>query len=125
MLLVGHMGMYDYRPYVRRVANNKQILFECDRGYHITRGPPGATCVDGQWSPAELPHCERFYYPQLLRWNRSVRPGKCPLPLRPLTPLPETGLARVARRKRHQQKHKCKPDSPHTSQANPPCQPPV
>lgn len=73
VMLVGHMGMYDYPPYVKHVTNNKQIIFECDRGYHIVDGPPGATCVDGQWSPSKLPRCEIYSHPKLLRWNRSVK----------------------------------------------------
>lgn len=63
--------MYDYRPYVKKVTNNKQILFECERGYHIINGPPGATCVDGQWSPQTLPQCVRGSHPKM-RWLRSV-----------------------------------------------------
>ncbi|GLH01645.1 CSON007528 protein, partial [Gryllus bimaculatus] len=33
VMLVGNMGVYDYRPYVRKVTNNKQIMYECERGY--------------------------------------------------------------------------------------------
>ncbi|XP_027195567.2 sushi, von Willebrand factor type A, EGF and pentraxin domain-containing protein 1-like isoform X1 [Dermatophagoides pteronyssinus] len=73
VMLVGHMGMYDYRPYIKHVTNNRQIIYECDRGYHIVEGPPGATCIDGQWSPSELPRCELYSHPKLLRWNRSVK----------------------------------------------------
>jgi hypothetical protein len=65
------MGMYDYRPYVKKVTNNKQILFECERGWHLDNGPPGATCVDGQWSPQNLPRCIRGSHPKM-RWLRSV-----------------------------------------------------
>jgi Sushi domain (SCR repeat). len=54
-MLVGNMGVYDYRPYVRKVTNNKQIMYECDRGYVLTDGPPGATCIGGRWSPKQLP----------------------------------------------------------------------
>ena len=58
VLLVGNMGMYDYRPYVRRVRNNRQITYECKRGYVLEHNAPvGATCVDGQWSPSQLPQC--------------------------------------------------------------------
>lgn len=55
VMLVGNMGVYDYRPYVRKVTNNKQIMYECDRGYVLTDGPPGATCIGGRWSPKQLP----------------------------------------------------------------------
>lgn len=71
VLLVGHMGMYDYRPYVRKVTNKKQIVFECDRGFFVT-GPSGATCVDGSWSPSYLPTCERGSHP-ILTWSRRRR----------------------------------------------------
>jgi len=49
VLLVGNMGLYDYRPYVRKVMNNRQIVFECGRGYALADGPPGATCIDGRF----------------------------------------------------------------------------
>lgn len=55
VLLVGNMGLYDYRPYVRKVINNKQIMYDCDKGYVLEIGPSGATCVGGKWSPSELP----------------------------------------------------------------------
>lgn len=55
ILLVGNMGLYDYRPYVRKVSNNKQIMYDCDKGYVLNEGPPGATCIGGRWSPAQLP----------------------------------------------------------------------
>lgn len=55
VMLVGNMGVYDYRPYVRKVTNNKQIMYECERGYVLNDGPPGATCIGGRWSPKELP----------------------------------------------------------------------
>src|SRR5699024_9423330 len=72
VMLVGYMGMYDYRPYVRRIPNNKQILYECDRGYQIMEGPQGSTCVDGQWSPPNLPTCERVFHPKLARSSRDL-----------------------------------------------------
>ncbi|XP_073962964.1 uncharacterized protein [Choristoneura fumiferana] len=59
VLLVGNMGLYDYRPYVKKVVNNKQIMYECEKGYVLSEGPPGATCVGGHWSPRELP--KRYY----------------------------------------------------------------
>ena len=55
VLLVGNMGLYDYRPYVRKVTNNRQIMYECDRGFMLDDGPPGATCVAGKWSPKQMP----------------------------------------------------------------------
>ncbi|XP_058446633.1 sushi, von Willebrand factor type A, EGF and pentraxin domain-containing protein 1 isoform X1 [Malaya genurostris] len=72
VLLVGNMGLYDYRPYVRKVINNKQIMYECDKGYVIDTGPPGATCIGGKWSPRELPACIPGQHPRL-RWTRRRR----------------------------------------------------
>ncbi|XP_038108340.1 uncharacterized protein LOC6031316 isoform X1 [Culex quinquefasciatus] len=72
VLLVGNMGLYDYRPYVRKVINNKQIMYECDKGYVIDVGPPGATCIGGKWSPRELPQCIPGQHPRL-RWTRRRR----------------------------------------------------
>jgi len=70
VLLVGHMGSYDYRPYVRRVLNDKQIIYECDKRYYLS-GPPGATCVHGRWSPDVLPKCIKGSHPpSLLTENR-------------------------------------------------------
>ncbi|XP_021914139.1 sushi, von Willebrand factor type A, EGF and pentraxin domain-containing protein 1 isoform X2 [Zootermopsis nevadensis] len=71
VMLVGNMGVYDYRPYVRKVTNNKQIMYECERGYVLTDGPPGATCIGGRWSPKQLPRCVPGMHPRL-RWSRSV-----------------------------------------------------
>ncbi|KAK9874005.1 hypothetical protein WA026_002356 [Henosepilachna vigintioctopunctata] len=72
ILLVGNMGLYDYRPYVRKVVNNKQIMYDCDKGYVLSEGPPGATCIGGQWSPRQLPTCALGQHPRL-RWNRRRR----------------------------------------------------
>ncbi|XP_049790095.1 sushi, von Willebrand factor type A, EGF and pentraxin domain-containing protein 1-like [Schistocerca nitens] len=72
VMLVGNMGVYDYRPYVRKVTNNKQIIYECERGYVLGDGPPGATCIGGRWSPKELPRCIKGLHPRL-RWSRSVQ----------------------------------------------------
>ncbi|XP_035229458.1 sushi, von Willebrand factor type A, EGF and pentraxin domain-containing protein 1-like isoform X2 [Stegodyphus dumicola] len=73
VLLVGYMGMYDYRPYVKRVTNNRQIMYECHRHYTLKDGPPGATCVDGQWSPKQLPRCVRGSHPVLTTQRRRRR----------------------------------------------------
>ncbi|XP_071053370.1 sushi, von Willebrand factor type A, EGF and pentraxin domain-containing protein 1 isoform X3 [Onthophagus taurus] len=72
ILLVGNMGLYDYRPYVRKVTNNKQIMYDCDKGYILNEGPPGATCIGGKWSPTQLPKCVLGQHPRL-RWSRKRR----------------------------------------------------
>ena len=38
---------------MKKITNDRQILFDCDRGYKLEPGSPqGATCVDGIWSPS-------------------------------------------------------------------------
>ena len=57
VLLVGHMGLYDYRPYVKRITNNRQILFDCDRGYNLKLGQStslGGPPLDITWSGVSL-----------------------------------------------------------------------
>ncbi|KAK7074282.1 hypothetical protein SK128_025923 [Halocaridina rubra] len=73
VMLVGNMGMYDYRPYVKKVRNNRQIRYECNKGYYLSEGPPGATCIDGRWSPKQLPKCSPLLHPRV-QWlkKRSV-----------------------------------------------------
>ena len=53
VLLVGNMGLYDYRPYVKRITNDRQIMFDCDKGYKLKLGeiyygwkPNNYLCVD-------------------------------------------------------------------------------
>lgn len=71
-MLMGNMGYYDYRPYVKKVTNNRQIMYECDRGFKLDDdGPPGATCVAGRWSPKQLPRCVAEQHSRG-RWARSI-----------------------------------------------------
>jgi hypothetical protein len=71
ILLVGNMGLYEYRPYVRKIQNGRQIMFQCNRGYSMLEGPSGATCLAGQWSPHQLPRCVEGSHPRV-RWARSA-----------------------------------------------------
>ena len=32
------MGLYDYRPYVKKITNDRQIIFDCDKGYKLELG---------------------------------------------------------------------------------------
>lgn len=58
VLLVGLTGMYDYKPYIKRISNNRQIAYECENGYRLNDGAQsGATCMDGIWKPEGLPVC--------------------------------------------------------------------
>lgn len=73
VLLVGNMGLYDYRPYVKKIVNNKQIMYECEKGYVMEEGSaPGATCIGGKWRPTEVPKCTLGQHPRL-RWSRRRR----------------------------------------------------
>ena len=38
VLLVGNMGLYDYRPYVKRIKNDRQIIFVCEKGFKLKLG---------------------------------------------------------------------------------------
>jgi len=68
ILLVGNMGLYDYRPYVKKIINDRQIMFDCDKGYKLELGSPqGATCVGGRWSPPDIPNCQPEYHPDI-KW---------------------------------------------------------
>ena len=29
------MGLYDYRPYVKKITNDRQIMFDCDKGHRV------------------------------------------------------------------------------------------
>ena len=33
VLLVGMIGKYEYKDYVKRIGHHKQIEFNCDKGY--------------------------------------------------------------------------------------------
>ncbi|XP_065203954.1 sushi, von Willebrand factor type A, EGF and pentraxin domain-containing protein 1-like, partial [Planococcus citri] len=71
ILLVGSMGNYDYRPYVKKVINDRQVVYECDKGYVLEGGPVGATCVDGHWRPQKLPKCIHGKHPSI-KVSRSI-----------------------------------------------------
>lgn len=47
-------------------------MYDCDKGYVLEEGPPGATCVGGRWRPTELPKCLPGQHPRL-RFNRKRR----------------------------------------------------
>ncbi|XP_023325982.1 complement receptor type 2 isoform X2 [Eurytemora carolleeae] len=61
------MGLYDYRPYVKRISNDRQIMFDCNKEFRIDEGPRGATCIDGRWSPSHIPVCLPDNHPNI-RW---------------------------------------------------------
>lgn len=58
--------------FILQIVNNKQIMYDCDKGYVLEIGPPGATCVGGKWRPLELPQCLLGQHPRL-RFNRRKR----------------------------------------------------
>ena len=76
VLLVGRIGKYEYRPYVKRIGHNDQIEFHCHKGYKRV-GPAAQTCVDQVWSPPSKPKCVPKQHPKLsmmyvFRGRRSV-----------------------------------------------------
>jgi len=72
ILLVGVVGKYEYRPYVRTIKHNEQIEYQCGKEF-VRVGPAAATCVDGQWSPPSLPECKPKKHPRLLYIARGRR----------------------------------------------------
>lgn len=57
IFLVGAMGSYEYFSYIKTVVQDRQIRYECNKGFFLHGGPSGATCVDGNWSPTGMPKC--------------------------------------------------------------------
>merc|ERR1719192_2077422 len=103
VLLVGNMGLYDYRPYVKRIKNDRQIIFVCDKGFKLALGSvKGATCIDGQWSPANIPTCVPENHPAI-KWleKRSIDEED----LR--NAFPNITLKDLTRRKRSVQQEHC------------------
>ncbi|XP_055328022.1 sushi, von Willebrand factor type A, EGF and pentraxin domain-containing protein 1-like isoform X2 [Paramacrobiotus metropolitanus] len=81
--LVGAMGSYEYYSYIKTVVQDRQIRYECSKGYFLHGGPAGATCIDGSWSPREMPKCyPGLHPPQSLfgpRVKRTVPKGVQPM----------------------------------------------
>ena len=63
VLLVGHIGKYEYRTYVQPVGHNDHIQYECKNKEYRLVGPSGSTCVNGTWRPPELPTCQLKHHP--------------------------------------------------------------
>lgn len=62
VLLIGQLGKYEYRRYVQPVGHNEQIEFECNKYFRLV-GPRWSTCVNGHWSPPQLPKCKPRRHP--------------------------------------------------------------
>jgi len=63
--------MYEYRQYVQPVNHNDHIQFECGKHFRLV-GPSGSTCVNGQWSPPQLPTCQPRHHPHLYYLHSSL-----------------------------------------------------
>ena len=75
VLLVGVIGKYEYRHYVKRIGHNEKVEYVCDKGFK-RHGHEAATCVNGEWSPKGLPTCDPGQHPKILyifRGKRSVK----------------------------------------------------
>ncbi|OQV22151.1 Protein lev-9 [Hypsibius exemplaris] len=71
--LVGAMGSYEYYDYIKTVVQDRQIRYECQKGYFLHGGPVGATCIDGNWSPLEKPKCHPGLHPPQSLFGPRVR----------------------------------------------------
>ncbi|KAG1697888.1 Protein lev-9 [Nymphon striatum] len=77
VLIVGNFGFYDYRPYITTTKNDKQILYECFKGYRrLPGGPSGATCIRGIWSPRSQPKCVPDQVTIYLKFDKNSNSGK-------------------------------------------------
>lgn len=65
VMLVGSLGLHEYRPYVKNVVTNRQLTYECNKGF-LLKGPPGSTCLNGEWQPSELPKCVPYNWAPLI-----------------------------------------------------------
>lgn len=44
-------GKFQFQKYITTIRHGTRLLFICDPGF-IRKGPSGATCVNGTWSPS-------------------------------------------------------------------------
>lgn len=78
ILLVGVIGKFIYRPYVRKIFHNEKIEYRCSKYYTLV-GPLGATCVNGSWSPAKKPVCIPKQHLQIEPEHLLTRGRRSPL----------------------------------------------
>jgi hypothetical protein len=72
ILLIGVTSKHEYKHYIKHVRHNEQIIFQCEKEFRL-RGPSGATCVDGEWSPSGMPTCVPKQYPNEYYVSRGRR----------------------------------------------------
>jgi len=53
ILLIGVIGKFVFRHYVRNIKHNDRIEFKCVKYFRLN-GTTGATCVDGEWHPPAI-----------------------------------------------------------------------
>jgi len=73
VLLIGVTSKFIYRKYMRHVGHNERIEYQCDNKEYYRNGPPGATCIDGHWSPPDMPTCETKRHPYSYYASRGPR----------------------------------------------------
>ncbi|ODN01862.1 Locomotion-related protein Hikaru genki [Orchesella cincta] len=72
-LLVGDLGLYDYRNQLQRFMHNQKVIFECDEGFTLIDGPQEKICRNGLWFPAvSEPKCVFSDTPGF-RWMQANR----------------------------------------------------
>ncbi|XP_041370822.1 protein lev-9-like isoform X2 [Gigantopelta aegis] len=58
----GHVGKFLFRNFIVTIKHGDRLEYECHRGYKL-KGPKGAACVNGKWSPDESPKCVKSRHP--------------------------------------------------------------
>ena len=70
---VGTMAEYAYHPYMNTLGQNKQIRYECEKGFKLV-GPNGSTCINGNWKPSiKLVKCEKDEFVGSIYANETIK----------------------------------------------------
>ncbi|XP_025113067.1 protein lev-9-like isoform X2 [Pomacea canaliculata] len=59
---IGQVGKFIFHDFIYTIKHGDRLVYECDRNYRL-KGPRGAACVNGEWSPKEPPQCVPSQHP--------------------------------------------------------------
>ncbi|GFS09511.1 sushi, von Willebrand factor type A, EGF and pentraxin domain-containing protein 1 [Elysia marginata] len=58
----GSSGKFKFHDYITTIKHGERLIYECNRNFKL-RGPKGAACVNGKWSPSIKPVCIEAKHP--------------------------------------------------------------